>query len=200
MKAIILGGIGTTKKHITRTKMFYKNKGIEPIFYKAGGLFGSDLFRKDKWKDHVNFIIKDITTPYFLHCFSGSCFIGYEINSNVNAKAIILESGPTEPTIKNFQNFININYGIKIPYSFIKYGMDTFSIYALDKDEFANKWYYDNKPKKNVIILAGCKDNLIDLDYINRDYISTESNNKIVLFVYNYSDILIAKATFQGFP
>ena len=36
--------------------------------------------------------------------------------------------------------------------------------------------------KNNTIIFAGCKDNLINTDYMKRDYISPHSNNELFLF------------------
>jgi len=184
MKAIILGGVGTNTKHVLRTTNIYKNIGIKPIFYKADGIFGNNLYRPKKYRKKSIDIIRDIEvekSPYILHCLSGSNWLGYTINSKIPASSIILESSPLEPSIASFQNFIRVNYNMDISRSLVEIGMKTLQIPNIDTDSYFQKWYSENKPSHNTLILVGCKDKLIKLDYIKKEYISN-SNNKLILF------------------
>jgi hypothetical protein len=184
MKAIILGGIGTNAKHLLRTTNIYKNKGIKPIFYEADGIFGNNLYRPKKYREKTIDIIRDIEvekSPYILHCLSGSNWLGYTINSKIPASSIILESSPLEPSIASFQNLIRVNYNMDISRSLVKFGMKTLQI-PTDSDSDYHKWYSENKPSHNTLILIGCKDKLIKIDYIKKEYITSNSNNKMILF------------------
>ncbi len=184
MKAIILGGIGTKAKHVLKTVNIYKNKGITPTFYQASGLFGNSLYREKIYTKKSNDIINHIksdNTPYILHCISGSNWLGYEINSKIQAKSIILESSPIEPSTHCFQNFIKVNYNINISKSVVEFLMNSLEIPTRKDDKF-NKWYNNNKPSQNTLILAGAMDKLIDINYIKKEYLSSNSNNKLVIF------------------
>lgn len=183
MKAIILGGVGTSKKSIIRTINIYKNEGIKPFFFEAEGIFGNNLFRPKLYKKKSIDIVKNLKKDesYILHCFSGSNWLGYTINSKMPANSIILESSPARPSVSSFQNYIKVDYGINFNKSIIQSGMNILQIPIDTSLEFYD-WYSRNKPTQNTSILIGEKDKIIDLDYIKSEYISNKSNNKLITF------------------
>lgn len=170
---IILGGIGTKKTHIKKLIDLYTNLNLNPIFYQAEGLLGNHLYRPEKFKAKSLKIIekiKDNKKPYIIHSFSGSNWLAYDINSHKKAQTIILESSPIIPSYNSFNNFLTINYNIKVPLNLLKLIMNISKIPTFSNKNF-NKWYDINKPKNNTLILIGENDKLLDKNYINKEYI-----------------------------
>ena len=173
---IILGGIGTKKTHIKKLIDLYTNLNLNPIFYQAEGVLGNHLYRPKKFKEKSLKIIKKIKNsnePYIIHSFSGSNWLAYDINSNIAAKSIILESAPITPSYYSFNNFLSVNYNIKVPLNLLKMIMNISEIPTNSNQNF-NKWYDINKPKNNTLILIGENDKLLDKNYINKEYINNQ--------------------------
>lgn len=179
---IILGGIGTKKTHIKNLIKLYKNLNLNPIFYQANGILGNHLYKPDKFKIKTLKIIEDLDykkKPYIIHSFSGSNWLAYDINSHLPAETIILESAPIKPCYYSFNNFLNLNYNIKIPLSILQGFMNILKIPTNSNDNF-NQWYNLNKPKNNTLILIGENDKLLNQNYIKKEYIDiNEINNNI---------------------
>lgn len=152
-------------------------------FYEANGVYGNHLYRPSKIVDRSVKIMNGIekNDNYILHCISGSNWLGYRIHSKLPAKAIVLESSPITPSEKSFQNFARVNFGIHIPTRILGVGMRVMGIPTDDNIDF-HTWYKKNKPSKNVLILTGEDDKLLDHKYIEQEYISEKSNNKLVTF------------------
>ena len=170
---IILGGIGTKKTHIKKLIDLYTDLNFNPKFYQAGGVLGNHLYRPEKFKEKSLKIVKKIeisNQPYIIHSFSGSNWLAYDINSYLPAKGIILESAPITPSYNSFNNFLTVNYNIKVPFNLLKLIMNISKIPTNSNQKF-NKWYEINKPKNNTLILIGENDNLLDKNYINKEYI-----------------------------
>ena len=187
MHAIILGGIGMTARHVKSTASVYQQLGMTIAFYEATGLYGNHLCRPHKFTDRSVNIINDIgNNDYVLHCFSGSNWLGYDIHSKLPANAIVLESSPLTPSDKSFQNYMRVTLGVRIPLPMIRLGLNAIGIPTLDNNEAWGEawktWYKENKPSKNVLILTGKKDKLLDHTYIEEEYISEDSNNKVITF------------------
>ena len=183
MNVVILGGIGTTVRNVKSTISVYKKLGMTVSFHEAIGVCGNHLYRPSKIADRSVKIMNDIEKydNYILHCISGSNWLGYKIHSKLPAKAIVLESSPIIPSENSFQNFARVNLGIHIPARILRVGMKVMGVPTDDNIDF-HTWYKKNKPSKNVLILTGEDDKLLDHEYIEQEYISEKSNNKLITF------------------